>query len=987
MKIIYILLLTSLFIPQNTFAQNQSNKLLTTLDENKLLTLPEIQKEFNDYWAPFNVKDGYYVENGVKRKAPNWKIFKRWEWYWEQRVNQMTGEFPTTNSISEYEKYLNSQNNLSKITYDENWVNLGTSSSTGGYAGIGRINCIAFHPTDAGTFWVGSPSGGLWRTIDGGTNWTILNNNETVLGVSDIAIPSDYAASNTIYIATGDRDGGSMWSLGGGQGADNVTAGVYKSIDGGTNWSATGLTFTKSSGAQITRLLIHPTNPAILYASTKDGIYKTVNSGTSWSLIRPYAPFIVMDMEFNPGNPNIIYASSTGYGAGYIFRTIDGGTNWSSIVANITGGYRVELAVTPNNSAVVYALVCNINGGLVGVYKSTTSGASFFQVNTNTTQNMLGYYSNGQGANTGQGTYDLCIAASPSDVNTVYLGGINTWKSVNGGVTWTISNMWTSSGTYNFVGAPVAHADKHALAFQNGTTLFEGNDGGIYKTTNGGTNWLDLTNGMVISQLYRIGVSQTSPSTVMTGLQDNGSKLFNSGSWTDVIGGDGMECIIDYSNSTYMYGTYVRGEIYRSINGGLSFPTIISNNIPGPPTGAWVTPYLIDQNNSATLFAGYDRVWKTIDRGNNWTSASQVLSASDKLRSLAIAPSNSNYLYAADQTNMWKTTAGGGTWSTITLPSTSTSVTYIAVKNTDPNTLWITYGGYVDGQKVYQSTIGGGSWTNISAGLPNLPVMSIVYYKVATDRTVLFVGTDLGVYVKDGTNNWVPFNTGFPNVVVTELEILYTGGTNKLRAGTYGRGLWETTIDAALPVELSSFTAKVLKSGGVKLDWRTETEVNNYGFEILRSAQNDSTWTKLGFVEGNGNSNSPKDYSFEDNNAQYGSYAYRLKQIDTDGQFEYSKIIEVDAGNIPDGFVLEQNYPNPFNPITTIKFALAETQSAKLIIYDVLGNEVAVPFNGTAEGGKIYAAEFDGTNLSSGIYFYRLETEQKVENRKALLIK
>jgi photosystem II stability/assembly factor-like uncharacterized protein len=554
--------------------------------------------------------------------------------------------------------------------------------------------------------------------------------------------------------------------------------------------------------------------------------------------------------------------------------------------------------------------------------------------------------------------------------------------------------MWTSSTFYNFVGAPVAHADKHALAFQNGTILFEGNDGGVYKTTNGGTNWTDLSNGMVISQLYRIGVSQTSANTVLTGLQDNGSKLYNGGFWTDVKGGDGMECIIDYSNSNYMYATYVRGQISRSTNGGISFPTDISANIPGgQPTGAWVTPYIMDPTNSQTLYAGYDRIWKTTNRGNTWTSASQVLSGTNKLRSLAIAPSNSNILYTADLTSMWKTIDGGATnWTSISLPALSgNSITYIAVKNNDPNTLWITSGGYTNSSKVFQSTDGGTNWTNISTGLPNLPVMCIVYYKVATDRTVLFVGTDLGVYVKDGTNSWVPFNTGLPNVVVTELEILYTGGTNKLRAGTYGRGLWETNIDAALPVELSSFTAKVLKSGGVKLDWRTETEVSNYGFEVERlqdyKIEKLQDWNTIGFVEGHGNSNSPKDYSFTDNSAGYGKYSYRLKQIDIDGQFEYSKVIEVDAGNIPGGFVLEQNYPNPFNPSTTIKFALAETQTAKLIIYDVLGNEVTVPFNGTAEGGKVYETEFDAADLSSGIYFYRLETEQKVENRKMLLLK
>jgi hypothetical protein len=151
-------------------------------------------------------------------------------------------------------------------------------------------------------------------------------------------------------------------------------------------------------------------------------------------------------------------------------------------------------------------------------------------------------------------------------------------------------------------------------------------------------------------------------------------------------------------------------------------------------------------------------------------------------------------------------------------------------------------------------------------------------------------------------------------------------------------------------------------------------------------------------VEGYGNSNSPKDYSFTDNSAGYGKYSYRLKQIDTDGQFEYSKVIEVDAGNIPGGFVLEQNYPNPFNPSTTIKFALAETQQAQLKVYDILGNEVVTLFNDIAEGGKVYEVEFNShsvsdlsfrlaRNLSSGIYFYRLETESRTENRKMLLIK
>jgi photosystem II stability/assembly factor-like uncharacterized protein len=724
-------------------------------------------------------------------------------------------------------------------------------------------------------------------------------------------------------------------------------------------------------------------------ASTLAGIYRTTDAGTSWTLVDVFMNHWI-DMEFKPGDHNIIYASSSGYASSYLNISTDNGVTWS-FSAIVTGGYRAEIAVTPNDPTVVYMLSCTNTGGLLGIHKSTNSGANFSQVNTNTTQNMLGYFCDGSGATSGQGIYDLCIAVSPTDVNTVYIGGINTWKSTDGGNTWNLNNMWVNSPTYNCVGVPVAHADKHTLVFQNGTNLFEGNDGGVYKTTNGGTNWTDLSNGLVISQIYRIGASQTSPNTILTGLQDNGTKMYNTGFWNDVKGGDGMECIVDYSNSDYMYASYVRGQISRSTTGGSDFfPTNISANIPGgQPTGAWVTPYIIDPTNSQTLYAGYDRVWKTTNRGNSWSTASQVLSASNKLRSLAIAPSNINVLYTADLNNMWRTTDGGLTnWTSITPPVTSNSLTYIAVKNNDPNTVWVTFGGYSDGEKVYLSIDGGANWTNISAGLPNIPIMCIVQYNSATDRNVLFVGTDVGVYVKNGTNNWESFNTGLPNVVVSELEILYTAGTDKLRAGTYGRGLWETNIDAALPVEISSFSASVIDSS-ISLNWQTAIEVNNYGFEIERSViskeERNLSWEKIGFVNGNGNSNSPKSYSFVDDKVTAGKYSYRLKQIDNDGQFEYSKTVEVDFGT-PDKFELSQNYPNPFNPTTTIQYILPQAGMVKLTLYNILGQEIRTVVNEMKEAGT-HTINIDASDLNSGMYIYKIESGSFVQTKKMTLVK
>jgi len=195
-----------------------------------------------------------------------------------------------------------------------------------------------------------------------------------------------------------------------------------------------------------------------------------------------------------------------------------------------------------------------------------------------------------------------------------------------------------------------------------------------------------------------------------------------------------------------------------------------------------------------------------------------------------------------------------------------------------------------------------------------------------------------------------------------------------------------------LPVELTSFFAAII-NGSIKLKWRTETEVNNYGFEIQRSQMNPNSeiqnpqFQLIGFIEGHGNSNSPKEYNFLDEGISYGSYAYRLKQIDNDGTFEYSEIIEVDAGNIPDGFVLEQNYPNPFNPSTKIKFAFDAVAPTTLKVYDILGNEVAQLFNKTTETGKVYEIEFDASGLSSGVYYYRLSTPQKSLVNKMLLLK
>ncbi|WP_462281437.1 VPS10 domain-containing protein [Salinivirga cyanobacteriivorans] len=762
------LLLTGLFMAVFLSAQPWTQNLPADKSSGEL-TLFDYQKAFEAYWEAYDLKDGYIINsNGEKQKAPGWKQFKRWEWYWETRVDPETGAFPDVNPMNIYKNW--AAKNTTNGNFNDNWQSMGPNSSAGGYAGVGRINTIAFHPTDNDQYWIAAPSGGLWYTNNNGTSWTCLTDDNPVLGISDVLVPDDYETSNTIYIATGDRDG---W--------DNNSVGVLKSTDGGSTWNSTGLSFNIADGEMVSRLLQDPNDTQTIIASTTNGVFKTNDGGDTWDQLYAYAYFI--DMEYKPGNFSTLYGAKQN---GQIMASTDGGESWSIILS--LSASRTEIAVSPANPDVIYAIAANGSGGLSSIQKSTDSGNTFTELVDGSAngKNYLGWdngYDDG-----GQGWYDLAIAVSPLDADIALIGGINTWRTTDGGQTWNMVNHWT--GSYS---AQPVHADKHMLKYRDNGDLFECNDGGVYISSTDGSNgsYNDKTNGMTISQIYRLGVSQTNSDEVIIGLQDNGTKLTYDNYWDDVRGGDGMECIIDYTDENIQYNTVYYGSIRRTTN-HWSWSTDITPS--GAQQGAWVAPYVMDQNDHNTLYAGYANVWKTTNQGNSWTQIS-TMNTSNKLRSLAVAPSNSDYIYTGDLYNIWRTTDGGSTWDNIS-QGISNAVTYIAVKHDDPNTLWVTVGGY-NSAKVYESTNGGDTWTDISAGLPSIPATSIVENKLMDNPRILYLSTELGIYIKKGNEDWVPFNRNLPNVHVEELEIYYdetTPENSMLRAASYGRGLWENPI-------------------------------------------------------------------------------------------------------------------------------------------------------------------------------------------------
>jgi photosystem II stability/assembly factor-like uncharacterized protein len=706
----------------------------------------DIQREFNSYWA-----------DKTPERGQGWMVFKRWEYFMEPRVYP-TGTLPDFGAaFKEIQKY--KQSHPDNINDLANWSSMGPYNwlSISYNPGIGRMYGITPHPYTTNILFTGAASGGLWMSQNAGLNWVTVTDNLEVLGVSGICIHP--ANPNIMYIATGDGDGGANYSIG-----------VLKSTTGGFSWNTTGLSYQVSQGLRVYKMVMSPVNPDILVTVSNFGIHRTTNGGVNWTQVITNS---MRDIEYHPSNPNIIYAAGTVF-----FKSTDAGVTFTQTGTGIptTGINRLALGVSPAGANYVYALAsASANSGFFGFYRSTDAGETF--VETMNSPNILGY--NADGSSTGgQGTYDLCVAVSPINVNEVFTGGINIWKSTNAGDNFECNTHWVYPSTsWGYV-----HADVHTLDFV-GNDLFTGTDGGLFKSTNFGANWIDLSAGLATTQFYRFGGTPMNPDLLIGGTQDNGTNRY-TGVWTHVLGADGMEAAIDYTTENIMYACIQNGGLRRSMNGGNSFSSIV-NNITG--TGAWVTPYVLDPVDPQTIYAGYQDVWESTDRGSVWKKLTEYNGAS--FRSLAIAKSNNNYIYAGTYTTIYKTTDKGYTWKDITTGLPGNSKTYIYVSSSNPNEVWVTLSGYTAGEKVYYSPNGGDSWENISGTLPNLPANTIIYL----DPDRLFLGMDVGVFYRDKTmTDWEPFMTNLPNVKISEFEI--HEGTNKIRAATYGRGIWESPI-------------------------------------------------------------------------------------------------------------------------------------------------------------------------------------------------
>ncbi len=748
-------------------AQNSSN----SIEENNSVWLEMMQDPNANFFATQAVFEEYW-KNRIIKPGDGWKVFKRWEAFMESRVNG-DGMKPAPGYVlQQYQQMMLSGSPLSSAS--GTWTNIGPislpSNSSGQPNGIGRVNDVAFHPSNSNIIFVGSPSGGLWKTTNGGSSWTALTDNLPTLGVSSIVI--DTANTNIMYMGTGDRDAGDAPGLG-----------VYKSTDGGVTWNAS----TAGIGSRlVSKIIINKSNSSILLAATQNGIYKTTNGGQTW-IKKTTGNINFKDIVYKPNNYNIVYATSYYPGVAF-YRSLNGGDSWTQISTGISSvGDRMVIGVSAAATNTIY-LVAGGSSGLVAVYKSTNGGSSFST--TATSPNILGRNSSGSD-NASQAWYDLTIAVDPTNANTLYVGGINTWKSVNGGTSWSLNSHWVGNG------APVVHADIHVLKFSPSGVLYNGCDGGLYKTSNGGTTWTDISSGLAISQIYKIGQSASDGNLLIAGFQDNGTASVSGTAWTTVIGGDGMECAIDPTTTNYQYGELYYGDIRRSVNGGY-FSTIADNGSNGiNESGGWVTPYCLQEGQSGTMFIGYKNVWRStnIKAANSssvsWTKIGNWGSSSN-IKVIENSPADNGIIYASRSSQIYRTdnaNSSSPTWVTISSPGGT--ITDIEAHPTNPNIVYAT-----GGNNIYKSTNKGSSWVSISGNLPNVSINCLVYDTSSNEG--IYVGTDIGVFYKDANlTNWINFSSGMPVAAeVVELEIYYSSvaSQSKIRAATYGRGVWSSDL-------------------------------------------------------------------------------------------------------------------------------------------------------------------------------------------------
>lgn len=909
----------------------------------------------------------------------------------EYRYNMLTSSEQTKDAdIDIYEMRLKAieyakQNNMAADNDNSGigWVSIGPGNIGG------RIRSMIIHPTTPTHMLVGAVAGGVWKTTNGGVSWYPAMEEDNPVSIG--CMLQDATDPDIIYAGSGEGWGNGDAVYGGG---------IFKSTDFGGTWEKLLSTFVPTPDPFRNVLRMSQDDAGNIYAATKNrytkhglgdyttsgGLYKSTNGGSFWTKISPTAS---ATNYFNPCDviaytPSVILFAVNKNAATYggIYKTTNGGTNWSLITSGlpVTGFKRIAMAQDPSHKDTVYAVLESEDfskagdAGIKGIYRSTNQGTDWTAVSSppkivsTDTMSYLGF----------QGWYDNVIAVDPYDSDNLFVGGVDMMKSTNYGASWSQITYWSS-----FFGTPVVHADHHVIAFHPSSsgTVFSGNDGGIHRSTDFGASWTELNNELFITQFYSGAVYKMGP-TIHGGTQDNGHLKFTSGSdWSEVFGGDGGYSAQSQTDPMTFYEEFVNLQISKTTDGGTTWADATTGltDAGSPAECLFIAPFSMNPVASEVLIAGSNEVWLTTNGAASWTAVGGAAAPGHHISAVTVIEGTAPYKGYMGTTDgkIYKCTTLdpafglGNIWFPITPPPHNGAyVRRIVTKPGDPETIIACYSGFnitppFSAKHVWLTTTGGAFWIEASFGLPNIPVHSAVFDPI--EPLTIWIGTEAGVYKTiDFGISWTLMGAGIPDYVPVD-ELVLQKDTDYLFAFTHGRGVFRS--DVVLPVELNTFSHQV-NNNNVTLNWSTSSEINNSGFDIERKVQN-GDWSKIGFVKGIGNSSNTSSYSYSDNKLSSGSYTYRLKQIDFNGNFRHYELGINISIEIPDKFSLSQNYPNPFNPVTNINFSLPFDGKVNIELYDMTGRKVMSILNENVSAGN-YTRSISASDLSSGVYIYRL---------------
>ena len=744
------------------------------------------------------------------------------------------------------------------------WTSLGPNNQGG------RTRALLIDPAAPNTMYAGGVDGGVWKSTNGGSTWLT----STDLAMSNLAVVTLAFQPNntsTLYAGTGE---------GVGNGDAVRGAGIYKSIDGGVTFNQ--LPATNTSDFYYTmKVIVSPRNVNRIYAATRTGVWRSINGGSTWTNLVAAASGGCTDMAIQEKRSiGYLYAScGRTSNQGTVYRLLDSDTSAFTSVLSLAGQGRSSIAIAPSNESYVYIMASQRNAGggpgqygLHGIYRSTSNGsAGSFTTQrqgnvapSNTAQKinqlmlsnpviaLLTECGLGTSSALNQGWYDNVIAVDPLDPNRVWAGGVDLWRSDNGGVDWgTAGYWWFDKG----IQGQYHHADQHGIVFHPGydgssnKVMFSAGDGGIERiddarapvntsleqicgrAVNGGNTWVDRNAGYVTTQFYS-GAVYPDGQTYFGGLQDNGTQR-GSGSvlanWAVLQGGDGGYAAVDTKSDAIpgndvLFAEYTGLSLQRSTNGGASFSDAITG-IVGASGFQFITPFVMNQGNKQQLWIGGFDIWRTTNQANNWTRATGINGTCGlgSVSAIATHPLDGNRVLVGMSDGCFHyNTAALSAPATGVWPGGATIANGpISSMAWDPNNLNVAYAttSIFGLNTVFKSTDGGATWASVmgagATALPQIPAHSVVVNPAASNQ--VFVGTDLGVFTStDGGASWYRENTGFANVVVESLVINETA-PYKLFAFTHGRGAWMTNLNTNAAAPAAATTNQTSgRTGGTK---------------------------------------------------------------------------------------------------------------------------------------------------------------------------